>query len=420
MKVKLVIFFCLLLVFLPFTQALTINIGFPLKISELLLLLLPFLYLHKGSVSKLYIAHINENKILILLLFWIFCSFIINAFWSYDYSLKEIPYRISALGDSFLRLVYVVLCIIAFFISLFFFTTKSTTILKYWIIGATVAASYSWYLFFSSALGIPYLKLFGMETIPQNLFGIIRCGTFKEGNFFGLFLILSGSISFSLGKKKNAWFLLATIFTTMSTISLVSACVFLIFVFRKKLFTGRVLIVYPLILIGFLFFSKTDYYQSYVMKKLFQPVSSVTEGNFSKVDRYLTGRNAFKQGVDNPFVGVGPYNYALHYDYHNDYRNVINQPSEWFQNYILRKNRRAITNNVYLEVWAEYGIIGFIIFMLFLAKTLFISFKNKDDLITGGLLAMYLSFNAFPSFIMLFLWVFLAIPYAINYQKSRV
>ena len=156
------------------------------------------------------------------------------------------------------------------------------------------------------------------------------------------------------------------------------------------------------------------------MKKLFQPVSSVTEENFSKVDRYLTGRNAFKQGVDNPFVGVGPYNYALHYDYYNDYRNVINQPSEWFQNYILRKNRRAITNNVYLEVWAEYGVIGFIIFMLFLAKTLLISFKNKDDLITGGLLAMYLSFNAFPSFIMLFLWVFLAIPYAINYQKSRI
>jgi hypothetical protein len=33
-------------------------------------------------------------------------------------------------------------------------------------------------------------------------------------------------------------------------------------------------------------------------------------------------------------------------------------------------------------------------------------------------LALYISLNAFPSFIMLFLWVFLSIPYASHYNQS--
>ena len=79
---------------------------------------------------------------------------------------------------------------------------------------------------------------------------------------------------------------------------------------------------------------------------------------------------------------------------------------------------RAIPNNVYMEVWAEYGIIGFLFFIMFLATTLWIAIKLKNTILTGGLLAMYLSLNAFPSFIMLFLWVYLAIPYALLYNKK--
>ncbi|WP_179344641.1 O-antigen ligase family protein [Winogradskyella ursingii] len=374
----------------------------------------------KGRIPIQYIWYVSRNKILFLFLFWVFLSFTVNALWDYNYQLKNIPFRLSEKGDSFLRLGYVTLCIIAFFFSLYFFKNKNNNILKYWVLGSILAASYSWYLFISSAFGIPYIRLFGMEPVPQNLFGIIRSGTFKEGNFFGLYLILSAAIAFFRGNTKSGWFLLCTIITTMSTISLVSAFVFLIYVYRKKLFTGKILIIYPLIILAFFAFTKTEYFQKYVKKKMFQPVSYLTTENFSKVDRYITGRIAFKQGVANPFVGVGPYNFALHYDYYNDYRNVVLNPSVWFDDFIARKNIRGITNNVYLEVWAEYGILGFLIFILFLLKTLFVSLKNKDDLITGALLALFISFNAFPSFIMLFIWVFLALPYSINYQKRII
>ncbi|MCF7566775.1 O-antigen ligase family protein [Sabulilitoribacter arenilitoris] len=419
MKVKFTTFFCLFLFFLPFTQALTINIGFPLKGSELLLMIMILLYMLVGYVSKEYLYFVLNSKALVFFLIWALFSFVINSFWQYEYPLKKIPFRISAFGDSFLRLCYIILNIIAFFISLFFIS-RSKSILKYWVIGAVIAACYSWYLFIFSALGFPYIKLFGMESSPQNLFGIIRCGTFREGNFFGLFLILSSAVAFFNGKAKTGWFLLFTIITTMSTISIVCGGFFLIYIYRKKLFTGKVLIIYPLIFIIILFSTRTEFFQYYVKAKIFQPVSHLTNGNFSKVDRYLTGRIAFKQGIDNPLIGVGPYNYALHYDYYNDYKKVVKNPSEWFDDFIIRKNKRGITNNVYLEVWSEYGIVGFFLFIVFLGKTLILAFKNKNDIITGGIIAILISFNAFPSFIMLFIWVFLAIPYAINYQKRII
>ncbi|WJJ97094.1 O-antigen ligase family protein [Algibacter luteus] len=419
MKVKFTTFFCLFLFFLPFTQALTINIGFPLKGSELLLMIIIVLYMFVGYLPKEYLYFVVNSKTLVLFLLWTLFSFTINSLWKYEYPLKEVPFRISAFGDSFLRFCYIQLNIIAFFASLYFIS-KNENVLKYWVKGALIAAWYSWYLFIFSAFDFPYVKLFGMEPSPQNLFGIIRCGTFKEGNFFGLFLILSSAVAFFKGKTKVGWFLLFTIITTMSTISIVSGAIFLIYIYRKKLFTGKILIIYPLILAGFLFFAQTEYYQKFIKAKIFQPVSYLTEGNFSKVDRYLTGRIAFKQGIDNPIIGVGPYNYALHYDRYNDYKKIVKNPSKWFDNFIARRNRRGITNNVYLEVWSEYGIVGFLFFIVFLSKTLIVAIKNKNDIITGGVIATLISFNAFPSFIMLFIWVFLAIPYAMKYKEKII
>ncbi|WP_418603761.1 O-antigen ligase family protein [Hwangdonia sp.] len=416
MKVKIATFFCLFLFFLPFTQALTLNVGFPLKVSEILLIVMIGIYFFIGYVPKEYLHFIINNKAIFLFLLWALLSFMINSFWQYDYPLKQIPFRISAIGDSFLRFCYIILNITAFFISIYFIS-RNKRILKFWVLGAVIASSYSWYLFVFSALGLPYIKVFGMESNPQNLFGIIRCGTFKEGNFFGLFLILSSLIAFFRGKTKVGWFLMFTIITTMSTISIVSGCLTLVYIYRKKMFTGKILIVYPLILMAVIFSAKTEFFQRYVKGKIFQPVSHLTNDNFSKVDRYLTGRIAFKQGLYNPFIGVGPYNYALHYDYYNDYETVVKNPSKWFDNYIARTNKRAITNNVYLEVWSEYGVVGFVFFMFFLVKTLFVAIKNKNDFITGGVIAILISFNAFPSFIMLFIWVYLAIPYAFNYNK---
>ena len=421
LKLKILSFFNNFLFFLPFTQALTINLFFPLKISELLLFVLLFLFLqYKWDYN--YVSTLKSIQALFFFLVIATLSFSVNAFWTYDYSPKPIPFRIGRIPDSFLRLVYIYLNVIAFLISIYFIGRNKIQSLNFWVKGALWAAIYAWYLFISSALNIPYLKLFGMDENPQTLMGIVRTGTFKEGNFFGLFLLLSGTIALLLKKNRTAIFLLLSILTTFSTISIVSALLFLFFYFKSVIFRKKVLkiilLIFPFILIATFAFSKTEFYQKYVYAKIFTPVSTLTQSNMSKVDRYLTGHIAYKAGLNNPVLGVGPYNYGLHYDQYNNINKIVKNHSDWSREYFKRNNLRAIPNNVYMEVWAEYGMIGFLFFIMFLAITLWNSIKLKNTILTGGLLAMYLSLNAFPSFIMLFLWVYLAIPYALLYNKK--
>ncbi|WP_435624052.1 O-antigen ligase family protein [Flagellimonas sp.] len=310
----------------------------------------------------------------------------------------------------------------AFLISVFFLL-KRKEVFKYWIYGAILASVYAWYLFFSSALGIPYLKLFGMAENPQTIMGIVRAGTFREGNFFGLYLILSAAIAFHLKRNRIAWFLMITILSTFSTVSLISATLFLMIYFKRILFSVRnlkkLVIVLPVLIVGLFFFFKSEFYTKYIEQKLFTPVSVLTTSNFSKVDRYLTANIAFKAGIDNPIFGVGPYNYGLHYDHYNNIDEIVENQSEYSITFFERQGKRAIPNNIYLEVWSEYGVLGFLFFIMFLINTLYISYKNKNLIITAGLVAMYVSFIAFPSFIMLFIWVYLAVPYALHFKDKK-
>lgn len=407
------------LVFLPFTQALTLNIFFPLKISEIALVILIFFYINKKTISKDWIWFINNNLIIVLLGILVTISFFVNIPWNYPYLPKVIPFRINRVGDSFIRLCYFYLCIAAYFYSFRLFT-KDIKILEKWILGAMIAAIYGWYLFISSGLNLPYLKLPGMGE-PQTLNGFIRCSTFKEGNYYGLFLLLSASVSFYLKKIKQGWFLLLSVIVSMSTISVISVFIFVFYYYRKRILKLNVMLkLVPVFIIGVLIFIQTDFYQRFVYKKLFESTKTLTQNNFSKVDRVITGKVAFYSGIDNPFFGVGPANYGLHYDYYNKYKKIVVNRSEYFDRFAQRKNERAIPNNVYLEVMSEYGVFALLLFMLFLFLVLTKAYYLKEDAIVGGMFSIISSFNAFPSFIMLFIWVFFAIPFAIHRNKLNL
>lgn len=407
------------LVFLPFTQALTLNIFFPLKISEIALVILIFFYINKKTISKDSLWFVNNNLIIILLGILVTLSFFVNIPWNYPYSPKIIPFRINRVGDSFIRLCYFYLCIAAYFVSFRLFT-KDIKILEKWILGAMIAAIYGWYLFISSGLHLPYLKLPGMEE-PQTLGGFIRCSTFKEGNYYGLFLLLSASVSFYLKKIKQGWFLLLSVIVSMSTISIISVFIFVFFYYRKRILKLNVMLkAVPVFIIGVLIFIQTDFYQRFVYEKLFDSTKTLTQNNFSKVDRVITGKVAFYSGIENPFFGVGPANYGLHYDYYNKYKKIVVNRNDYFDRFAQRKNERAIPNNVYLEILSEYGVFALLLFALFLFLILTKAYYLKEDAIVGGMFSIIISFNAFPSFIMLFIWVFLAIPFAIHRNKLNL
>jgi len=401
------------LLFLPFTQALTINLFFPLKISEIALVILILFYINKKIISRDTIWFFNNNLIIVLLSILVTLSFVVNIYWNYPYPPKVFPFRINRVGDSFIRLCYFYLCIAAYFISFRIFT-KNIKILEKWVLGAIIVAVYGWYLFLSSKLNIPYFKLPGIDD-PQMLEGFIRSSTFKEGNYFGLFLLLSASVSFYLKKMSHGWFLLFSVIVSMSTISIISVFFFIFFFYRKKLLRLGILIkVIPVIIIGTLLIIQTEFYQKYIYGKLFDSTKTLTQNNFSKVDRIITGNVAFYSGIENPFFGVGPANYGLHYDHYNKYKKIVVNRNEYFDHFAQRKNERAIPNNVYLEVLSEYGVVALVLFLLFLFLILTKAYYLKEDAIVAGVFIIIISFNAFPSFIMLFIWVFLSIPFAIH------
>jgi hypothetical protein len=69
---------------------------------------------------------------------------------------------------------------------------------------------------------------------------------------------------------------------------------------------------------------------------------------------------------------------------------------------------KRIPNNIYVEILSECGSLALIAFLTFL----FLVYKygsQKSYLLGAGLIASFIYFFAFPTFTMLFIWVFLGI-----------
>jgi O-antigen ligase len=400
--------------FMPFTQALTFNVGFPLKFSELILFILSFLYI-------VFNRRVQMPRRLFIILSALFVvitiSVCLNLFWDYPYPLREYETRFGYTGDSITRYVYFVLALLSFFISLDIFLQDRERYIKIWLYGAIVAAAYSCYLCIFSFLGLPVFLLPGMGADIQviSAFGrlIIRCGTFLEGNMMGLYLILSASLAFYSKRFKIGIFLLISTFTTFSTLSIISVFLFLVIYFQKSLLQKKY-ISYALpglmiLALLILLFSQTAIYKNYVYSKIFANTSKVSDPlAYSKADRLIGIQDAYRMALANPVSGVGLANYSRHYE---QYMYVGTIDPE-FAKKMLRRGEKVIPNNIYLEVWAESGGLTLLLFLALLGLLLYYSRFDSTKTLFPALLCMLLCFTAYPSFIMLYLWAFLALPAA--------
>lgn len=410
--------YCVFLFFLPFTQALTFNVGFPLKLSELTLFILAFLYLlfNKRTSMPRPLALVFS-----LLFVVVTVSFAINLHREFPYILRTYETRFGYTGDSVARYIYFILALLSFFISLDIFLTDRERYVKVWMYGALAAGAYSLYLSVFSTLNLPVFLLPGMQHPPQTINGhIIRCGTFLEGNLMGLYLVLSAALCFYIGKIKEGIFLLVAVFTTFSTLSTVSVFLFLVIYLQRQIFKRKYLVyIIPAMLVmagGLVLFTQTGFYKSYIHEKIFGSADKVTTaGDYSKVDRVFSTRAAFRMGTTYPVFGVGLANYARHFDYYVQRGNM----PEHDYNTFLRKGEKVIPNNIYVEVMAESGVIALALFFAFLLLLLYYSRSDPSQALTPAVLSMMICFIAYPSFIMIYLWAFMAIPVADYIARKR-
>ena len=171
-----------------------------------------------------------------------------------------------------------------------------------------------------------------------------------------------------------------------------------------------------LLIILFVLFSQTTIYKNYVYDKVFANTEKITDNSsYSKADRIFSIRDAFMMGVANPILGVGLANYALHYNNYMDRGNLDAN----FVKILSRENIRVIPNNIYMEIWSESGAIALILFLILMTLLLFYARSDHRRALFPAMLCMVLCFNAYPSFIMIYLWSFMALPVAEYIRRSR-
>ncbi|MEY5048254.1 MAG: Geobacillus virus [Bacteroidota bacterium] len=407
--------------FLPFGQALTINIGFPLKISELALILFLLLSINFSKVT-FYKWQLKYILLLCTILFFSFVSFVVNYFWEFDYSLALSNVRFVYPFDSILKIVYLFISFCGFFsIILNLNNHRVNNYINYIFAGAIVSLLYAWYLFFSNYLHLPEYLLPGMDLEPQRVSnGPIRCGTFKEGNYFGLFILIMVILSAYYKRFKSMFFFTISIITSFSTVGMISVFLFSSFYFIRSLYIRKkyylILSSFVIIFSSIIFLLNTNnILRTMLVSKLVGNTefeNSNAESTYSKQERTESSITAFKLGLDNLVFGVGPSNYSLHYDqYYSRYK---------FKNKYF-KPKKPVCNNVYMELFSEQGIVGLILFLFFLYLIISQAFRLEWCSFGVGNIFVLIYLFAFPSYSILFLWVYFAIivsAFHINNNKQ--
>ncbi|WPV02347.1 O-antigen ligase family protein [Mucilaginibacter sp. cycad4] len=390
------------LISIPFSQALTINISFPLKIAEVLLVFLISFEVTTRGILK---WHLDKTVTWVLFSFvmLIIISMIVNIFYSYPYELAQNVTRLGPVFDTVFKFFYILLAICSLFITRHLFNADQRNI-SFFFIGAIASASYAWYLFVSGILKIPVLLLPGMDANSQVYdvgFGdIIRSGTFREGNYMGFYLLVAGILAVYYKYSKLSIFFFASIITTFSTTAIFcSVLFFVICLFHKykkhkfKLVASLVFIFATIILLV----QVSPGIKTLLYNKVFGSEDTVENSNdiFSKADRLNTVLVSMEIVADNPILGVGPANFGLHFSHYNlgvDFEQDV----------------KKIPNNIYMEILSECGGVTFLVFV-FLLWIIFNYGRKKSYILGAGLLASFIYFFAFPTFTMLFIWVFLGI-----------
>lgn len=386
-KYLLAIFF----IFIPFSQALTVDVGFPLKISEVAMVFIIILY---KNIMKLK----GYDIILILFLFLALLSFLINILWEYPYNIATIKYRFGGDLDGLTKLIYLSFTIYYFILLRNIFNIKKDKYIKFFFIGAVSATLYSWYLMLAGIFKYRPILLFGIndpQLISLQNWTLIRSGTFLEGNYMGLFLFISTVLAVFYKKRFLAGLFTVSMITTFSTMGLLSLLFFYGYLIAKtniKYF----IINLPLIICLFMLLSHYRDFNTYVLSKInIFDSETVDNGAISKKERMGFIMNGVEIAIDNPILGVGISNYAKHYNHYNKAEETFYENDDI----------KVVPNNIYIEIASELGLVAFLLFTFFLYK---IYRYINNNVLMGGFFGCCLYFNAMSSYTIIVIWFFFA------------
>ena len=399
---------------LPFTYAFTVDFSFPLKIYEVALALVLLTYL-----SELRLPLAPGTRPVISRLGWFTIAAAVITLVRFTIpaeggSTADFGARFGPGGDAIAKLLYLGLGVLGFVLFTRTAYADERRYLRAWRMGAIAAAAYSWYLFAAGLLGMdPYLlpgivdpKYF---TVAGRSF--VRSGTFQEGNFLGLFLLVSVGIALYDRRRLLAGVLSLTVLLTFSTVNTLALALFWTIVWfrshagmtwrrRTRYIVLGVCVALALLLMLYL----TGYLQSVIIGKL------GTEELGSRIKRITFVIAGLRMFADHPLLGVGISQFGYFYNFY--------QPLGLAG---MAETVKLIPNNIYVELLAELGLIGFGLFVAFLVSVYRRLRRPELAPLRWTCIAVLFSLNGFPTYTVMFLWAFfgLAVGAAARLDRSE-
>lgn len=392
--------------FLPFPYALTIQVGFPLKITEVFItisIILLILFQLKREIRFDFYWPDLFFKILFIFLLLAVLSAVTNVFWQYDYTLSNPPHRFGQIINSLLKTAYIIVIYFTCLLSYYSFQLNKKKSLLYLCYGAIACASYGWYLFIFSLNGWDVFLLPGMDEWPQHglySFGhFIRSGTFKEGNHTGLFLLTAAFIAYREKKYLFFVFISCSLIPTVSVIAFLCLGLFLGFVtidlFLKKNYNATLAAI-AIFCASIFIISQNPDGKFVAGKIIWWKTSEHQDAERSKQERLELVKAAFRVGAENPLLGVGPSNFTRHVRQYDHSKTLSDESFSY------------IPNNIYMEIFSELGLPALLCFISMTGLLLVKSLRRKDFILLGAIFSFSFYLLAYPSFTLLFIWVFYA------------
>lgn len=310
-----------------------------------------------------------------------------------------------------MSLIYLLLSFLFYFVVQHKLKTNTLKYLNVYLKGGIVACILGWYLFLGSFfLGyfrVPLLP--GMFELPQKLEILgrvaIRCGTFQEGNPFGLFIATCLCLSIYLKRGYYAIFFLLSSVITLSVMS-IFGCIFIyngltIYKFFKgKLVFKYIPLIMVLVTVVILAFSIESPVQEFLLSKM--PLSNKVE-HLSKMERKLYTKIAFDIGSENIWTGIGLNNYSNYFQSY--FAREVDPRMDYLLTTQYHMETKVLPNNIFALIFCEFGIFPFI---LFLILNFYLLFKIESEILKIGFITMILYFMTFPSINLFFIWFFYA------------
>ncbi|MDM4763918.1 O-antigen ligase family protein [Galbitalea sp. SE-J8] len=393
------LYFAVILV--PFQQALTLTVGFPLKMSEITAILGLILLLVERRAPAIKFVGVSLVGVLAIL---VLASTVWQLFLTPP--AESAPgYSGGLNGDLVQYCAYgMLVLLVCWFVG--------TRLGPDWIgrglgLAVRLAAIYCIIqlgLFLAGASSI--VTLVNGENQIGTAYGLqlTRNGPFLEGNYLGFF---SGVGLFTSIKRRDKWGIIASVFclfyseSTTGLVGVVAALLLIVVTRPTGIITTAVAFAG---LVAATAFTVIPSVNTYVLRQLGKLGFVDADGSASNVlysrrSRTLNIETGFDMGFHHPFLGVGPGRYGFWY---STYADLSGLPSN-----INSGITRPIANSAYAQIISELGVIAFVAFAALLLMQLW-RLRNsfRADLALAAFVAIGL--NATPAWTVLPIWLTIA------------